>query len=192
MHHIYNESRHDASKIKNLLSVRSLTLRDIKKVFEPTFLKTRVGSLFQISTLYLSRMTKLKSKINRLRIQIGMTSGDLLIFLFICFSIILFFFILPHWIAQGGKFLEIRAGDKIVGTYALNKEQHIEVAGKLGTTLIVIENGRARIKSSPCPHKICCGMGEIGDKGGILVCVPNQVIVGIAGERAQELDAVSR
>ncbi len=98
----------------------------------------------------------------------------------------------PRLIAQGGKFLEIRASDKVVGTYPLNKDQQIEVAGKLGTTLVVIQGGRARIKSSPCPHKICCGMGEIGEKGGILVCVPNQVIVGITGERAEELDAVSR
>jgi hypothetical protein len=99
---------------------------------------------------------------------------------------------MPRWILSGGKALEIRAGDKLVGRYSLNNHRLVKVRGRLGTTLVLIENGRARIQSSPCPHKICCRMGDIGSEGGLLVCVPNEVIVTITGEPAEDLDAVSR
>ena len=97
---------------------------------------------------------------------------------------------MPRWILSGGKVLEIRASDKLVGRYSLDNHKMVKVPGRLGTTSILIENGRARILSSPCPHKICCGMGDIGTQGGLLVCVPNEVIVAIAGEQAGDLDAV--
>ena len=99
---------------------------------------------------------------------------------------------MPHWMLAGGKVLEIRAGDEIVGRYSLNNPRLVKVRGRLGTTSVIIENGRARIQSSPCPHKICCGMGAIGSEGGILVCVPNEVIVTTTAEQAEDLDAVSR
>jgi hypothetical protein len=137
-------------------------------------------------------MNDLESKINRLRTQTGMTVGDAMLLMFILLFALLFFSIIPRWALPGGKVLEIRAGDKVVGRYSLNNHKVIKVSGQLGTTSVIIDNGRARIQSSPCRNKICCAMGEIGNEGGILVCVPNQVIVAIAGERAEDLDAVSR
>ena len=137
-------------------------------------------------------MNRLESKIKRLRAQTGMTAGDSILLIFIIFFALLFFLIIPRWVLPGGKVLEIRAGDKLIGRYSLNKDNVIKVSGRLGTTSVVIDKGRARIDSSPCPNKICCGMGEIGSHGGLLVCVPNEIIVGIAGERAEDLDAVSR
>ena len=121
-----------------------------------------------------------------------MTAGDSMLLIFVIFSAFMLFLIIPHWVLPDGKVLEIRAGDKLIGRYSLSKDNVIKVSGRLGTTSIVIHKGRARIDSSPCPNKICCGMGEIGNKGGLLVCVPNEVIVAIAGERAEDLDAVSR
>jgi len=137
-------------------------------------------------------MKELKSKINGLRQRADMTLGDSILLCSIIFLALLSFLVMPRWILSGGKVLEIRAGGKLVGRYSLNNHKLINVPGRLGTTSVLIENGRARIQSSPCPHKICCGMGDIGTQGGLLVCVPNEVIVAIAGEQAGDLDAVSR
>ncbi len=137
-------------------------------------------------------MNRLQSRVKRLRAQTGMTAGDSMLLILIIFSAFLFFLIIPHWVLPGGKVLEIRARDKLIGRYSLNKDNVIKVPGRLGTTSVVIDKGRARIDSSPCPNKICCGMGEIGSQGGLLVCVPNEVIVSIARERSEDLDAVSR
>ena len=151
-----------------------------------------MGSLFLTSTLYSNIMNELQSRIKHLRSQTGMTVGDAILLIVIVFSALFFFLIIPGWALPGGKVLEIRAGDKLVGRYSLNNHKVVKVSGRLGTTSIIIDNGRARIQSSPCPNKICCGMGEIGSQGGLLVCVPNEVIVAITGERAEDLDAVSR
>jgi hypothetical protein len=137
-------------------------------------------------------MNDLKSKIKGLRQDAGLTLGDSILMCSIIFLALLSFLFMPRWILSVGKVLEIRAGDKLVGRYSLNNYKLIDVPGRLGTTSVLIENGRARIQSSPCPHKICCGMGDIGTEGGLLVCVPNEVIVAIAGEPAEDLDAVSR
>jgi len=137
-------------------------------------------------------MNNLKSMINRLRTRAGMTLGDGILLCSIVFVALLSFPLMPRWMLPGGKVLEIRSGDKIVGRYSLNKHKLVKVPGRLGTTTVLIENGRARILSSPCPHKICCGMGDIGSEGSVLVCVPNEVIVTTNGEPAEDLDAVSR
>ena len=137
-------------------------------------------------------MNDLKSKISRLRTRAGLTLGDGILLCSIIFFALLSFPLMPRWLLFEGKVLEIRASDKLVGRYSLNNHKLIKVPGRLGTTSVLIENGRARIQSSPCPHKICCGMGDIGSEGGLLVCVPNEVIVAITGEPAEHLDAVSR
>ena len=137
-------------------------------------------------------MNDLKSKMSRLRTSAGMTLGDGILLCSIIFIALLSFALTPRWMLSGGKVLEIRSGAKIVGRYSLNNHRRVKVGGRLGTTSVLIENGRARIESSPCPHKICCGMGAIGSEGGSLVCVPNEVIVTITGEQAEDLDAVSR
>jgi hypothetical protein len=137
-------------------------------------------------------MNNLKSKINRLRTRAGMTLGDGILLCSVIFFALLSFALMPRWMLSGGKVLEIRVGAKIVGRYSLDDHRLIKVRGRLGTTSVLIENGRARIQSSPCPHKICCRMGTIGSEGGVLVCVPNEVIVTVTGEPAEDLDAVSR
>jgi hypothetical protein len=53
-----------------------------------------------------------------------------------------------------------------------------------------IHDGRACILSSPCPLKICMGMGKVSRAGELLACVPNELLVRIEGiqeERSHDL-----
>jgi hypothetical protein len=104
----------------------------------------------------------------------------------------LMFLMIPRWVLSGGTGVEVYASNKIVGRYSLQQDRLVEVSGPLGKTIVQIKDGRARINSSPCPNKICVHMGEFGTEGGILVCVPNEVVVRVGNEQAEGLDAVSR
>jgi hypothetical protein len=121
-----------------------------------------------------------------------LTRGDGVLVAFVVLAAVLLFFLLPRYILAGSTDVEILAGDRVIGTYSLHEDRLIRVQGPLGTTVVRIKGGRATIASSPCPHGICMHMDEIGQDGGVLACVPNQVIVRSAKERTDGLDAVTK
>lgn len=102
------------------------------------------------------------------------------------------FLLVPRWVLSSATDVEIRSGEKIVGRYSLNENRVVEVQGPLGHTYVEIKSGRARITSSPCPNKTCVHMGDFGSEGGCLVCLPNEVIVGVGKEPYNGLDAVTK
>jgi len=102
------------------------------------------------------------------------------------------FFLIPPWLMSGGAEVEILSGDKLVERYPLNQDRRVEIPGPLGISEVVTKEGRASIMSSPCPHKTCMAMGNIGTEGGILVCLPNEIVVRVGNGQPEGLDAVSR
>ena len=69
--------------------------------------------------------------------------------------------------------------------YPLDKAQHVEVRGPLGSTLVGIEGGAVRIEDSPCPNKTCIAAGSIREPGQWLACLPNAVFVRIEGGKKE-------
>ena len=65
----------------------------------------------------------------------------------------------------------------------LGRDARTLVRGPLGETGIIIEDGTARIGSSPCPDGLCMHMGRIRHTGETLICVPNRVFVTVRGGR---------
>jgi len=84
----------------------------------------------------------------------------------------------------------VEADNKLIGKYSLKKNQLISTLGPLGTTDIEIKDGQARIAQSSCSHKVCIKMGWIKHSGKIAACVPNKVVIRIAGENLNGMDAV--
>ena len=92
-----------------------------------------------------------------------------------------------------GARVVVSSDDRIVFVAPLNKDRRVELDGPLGITVLQIENGAARIISSPCAQKICIGMGEACHTGDLIACVPNQLVISIEGEGdGQEYDFISR
>jgi hypothetical protein len=120
------------------------------------------------------------------------TSADVILMALVVFLAGVLFVVLPGRVVSGGTEVEVIARGKSIGKYSLSQDRLIEVPGPLGTTLVEIEGGRVHIRSSPCPHKICTRMGELGKEGGALACIPNEVVVRVGKELTRELDAVSR
>ena len=80
------------------------------------------------------------------------------------------------------------------GPFELAARDTISCAGPLGTTTIEIAAHRARIAASPCRHQICVRTGWISRAGEIAACVPNGVVIRLAGpaRAAGGLDAVTQ
>ena len=94
---------------------------------------------------------------------------------------------------SGGEGGRVRIeGDATEEVASLREHGTFEVDGPLGTTVVVVEDGSARIVSSPCPHGTCVRMGEVRGAGEAVVCVPNRVVVAIEGGADAATDAVTR
>ncbi len=108
--------------------------------------------------------------------------------------IVVFSFLLPLSQKRGSRVV-VRADDRIVFVAPLAKEQQVELEGPLGITVLKVENGGVRVKSSPCSQKVCIHMGEARHVGDLLACVPNQLVITIEGEDTgedAEFDFISR
>jgi hypothetical protein len=85
------------------------------------------------------------------------------------------------WVATapGGTHVIVTSGDQTLFTAPLNQPHNVDLNGPLGQTHLVIDAQGARITSSPCPRKICISMGSARQRGDLLACVPNRILVRI-------------
>ncbi len=95
------------------------------------------------------------------------------------------------WSSQAAGWVEIRAGNALVGRYPLDEDRDIAVHGRLGDSQLRIESGRVRFVASPCPNKVCLHAGWLEHSGDTAACVPNGVSIRLVGTRAAAVDAIS-
>jgi hypothetical protein len=88
-----------------------------------------------------------------------------------------------------GELLTVKTPD-LTFEIPLDTDGRHTVSGPLGTAYLVIQKGRAHLENAPCPLKICEAMGTIERSGQVIVCLPNRIVVKVAGQ--EEVDAVSR
>jgi len=93
---------------------------------------------------------------------------------------------------DGGHVL-IEPADSRLVEVSLTVDSIHSVSGPLGETIVVVEDSKVHIKSSPCPHHYCERMGNIRRRGEVLVCVPNKVVISIkGGDPDDALDGVTQ
>ena len=84
----------------------------------------------------------------------------------------------------------IRQEGRIFAEVDLKARKQFAVAGPLGTTVIAVEAGRARVVADPGPRQYCVRQGWLMRPGEIAICAPNRVSVQIAG-RTKVYDSIS-
>lgn len=84
----------------------------------------------------------------------------------------------------------IRQEGRIFAEVDLKTRKQFAVAGPLGTTVIAVEAGRARVVADPGPRQYCVKQGWLMRPGEIAICAPNRVSVQIAG-RTKVYDSIS-
>lgn len=98
--------------------------------------------------------------------------------------------------------LRIQADDKaflLVNTpegefvYPLHENRELHLKGLLGDSLVVIQDGRAFFRESPCPNKICVQTRAVEHANDWAACLPNQVIIHVeTSGKKDEPDATVR
>lgn len=75
----------------------------------------------------------------------------------------------------------------------LDRPARAEIPGPYGKTVVEVRDGAAVVVSATCPERLCMAMGSIRRQGDVIACLPNRVLVRIAGKaREQGYDLLSR
>lgn len=70
--------------------------------------------------------------------------------------------------------IHITIDGKEYGTWSLSEDQIIKIGD---SNVCEIKNGQARMTHTTCPDHLCEKQLAIGSHGGIIVCLPNRVII---------------
>ena len=91
-----------------------------------------------------------------------------------------------------GRYAVLRVDGQDIARLPLseNRIYPVETDGAI-TNVLRIEDGSVRMEEAYCPDHLCIHRGAIRHTGDSIVCLPNRVVVVIAGEDALDLDAVS-
>ena len=85
----------------------------------------------------------------------------------------------------------VEHNNHVVYKLPLQKNGVYSIPGDVGGLTLRISGGRAWVTESACPNKICMRMGKISHPGQLIVCVPNRLIIRIAGKTTPSFDIVT-
>lgn len=85
--------------------------------------------------------------------------------------------ILSELIVSKNKFVKIENSSGLFDKISLKGSySSVVVPGSIGKTELLIKDGRIKIKSSPCRHKLCRIMSQLPGNN-MIACVPNKVLI---------------
>ena len=87
------------------------------------------------------------------------------------------------WKQGAGGTLVVRSKGAVVSELSLLRNRTLAIAGPLGTTVVEVQNQRARIARDPSPKQYCVRQGWLQHAGEIALCLPNQVSIEIAASQ---------
>ncbi|QPJ66441.1 MAG: hypothetical protein G3M78_13960 [Candidatus Nitrohelix vancouverensis] len=100
------------------------------------------------------------------------------------------FLLLQGTVTRAGSVAIIDLDQQEYARVSLYDETVVHVPGPLGDTEVEIRDGRARILRSPCANKVCIKSGSIRYADRIVACIPNRVVVRIAGPARNDVDSI--
>ena len=88
---------------------------------------------------------------------------------------------LSLWQSGPAAQAQVRRDGVLVAAYPLSEDRTVSVVGPLGTTMIRIESGRARVVSDPGPRQYCVRQGWLTRPGEMALCAPNHISLTLTG-----------
>ena len=124
--------------------------------------------------------------------------ADIILFIIILAAGLIVSF-LPLADTVGQPQVKVTVAGDTYGIYDLDEDRTVEISQETsdGTTAItnvlVIHDGECWMESANCHNQICVNHGHISEPGGLIVCLPNKVVVEIVGgsEEGGGVDVVS-
>jgi hypothetical protein len=75
----------------------------------------------------------------------------------------------------------VKRDGTVVAELPLNIAKRIDVEGAMGTSVIEVQPGRARVLSDPGPHQYCVKQGWLTQANAVAICAPNHVTLALVG-----------
>jgi len=79
----------------------------------------------------------------------------------------------------------VKRDGQVVTELALNVARKYELTGAIGTSVIEVQPGRARVLSDPGPRQYCVQQGWLTRANAVAICAPNHVTLQLAGRSGQ-------
>jgi hypothetical protein len=83
--------------------------------------------------------------------------------------------------STAGSYVKIYQPNTLYKQQSLNDTTRLHVPGKLGDSVLEIDQGRVRFQSSPCTGKFCVHAGWLQQAGEVMACLPNGIHIEIHG-----------
>lgn len=109
--------------------------------------------------------------------------GDIFILLLVFVLVVL---TIGFSLQKGADIAEIYIDGELCYTLSLSEDKSLEILD--GKMTIVVENGHICVSESDCVEQLCVHASSISDQGGVIVCLPNRVVVKVI---AKEVDAIT-
>ena len=103
-----------------------------------------------------------------------MKKGDVIIALSVFLAAVIMLFVISFG-GDNGKTVKISRDNKVIHTAPLDSDNTFDIK----TNLIEIKKGRVWVKSADCKNQICVNHKPISQKGEVIACLPNKVIIEI-------------
>ena len=79
----------------------------------------------------------------------------------------------------------VKRDGKLVTELALNTPRKYEVVGAIGTTVIEVQPGRARVLSDPGARQYCVQQGWLTRADAVAICAPNHVTLQLSARNGR-------
>lgn len=100
-------------------------------------------------------------------------------------------FYVPLWFAfdtQGQQEVVVRVRDDEVLRVPLTQNGTYQVEGKLGVVELNVQDGKVQVEKETSPYHYCSIQGFVDDPATPIICLPNEVVVQIAGSEERIVD----
>ncbi len=91
------------------------------------------------------------------------------------------------WRGGGADHVIVKRDGELVAELPLTITKRIEVSGPIGTTVIEVQPGRARVASDPGPRQYCVKQGWLTAANAIAICAPNHVSLMLAARDGKSI-----
>lgn len=126
-----------------------------------------------------------------------MTKGDkCLIVLVLLLSLVGIYFVKNYSTNSGSKYVSVQVDGKEIKKISFGANmigKTIDIETEFGYNKIEIGDGKVRVIEADCPDKLDVKQGWISNKGEIIVCLPNRMVIEIKSETSEvdEIDHIS-
>ena len=110
-----------------------------------------------------------------------MNKNDIKLIIIILLFLVLFF-LFNYFNKEKAIIAYVYYESDIISKIDLSIDNKYEVDGLLGKVMIEVKNKKIRVIEENSPNHLCSRQGFVSNKGDIIVCIPNKIIIELPNE----------